>query len=343
MYSNKKLKIKKFNHKQEKRRKHIFRYIILSILVIGVLFQQIGSYYTSSSIGRVGRLVNINDTDMHIYESGELNEKTPIVFSTNIGSSVPYVESYLLHSELSLSHPVSVYDKPGYGWSDITKEPRDIDTICNEIHTLLHSKEIPDDEDTFIEPFIYVGYGMGSLEVIRYAQLYPEDIAGIVLIEGASPQFCIDFNNIMIMESFITNGLRNIGILRLFSGTNFIQNILSQHQDYPIDLIKLNKGISLDKVWNINMLFEKLSVPDNGQIVLDGGSLGDIPLRVITSESNIYSNWPRTQRSLLTLSTDSAQTLIPGSETYIEPSDVPAILKVIEDLNLHIEELNEEY
>ncbi len=339
MYSNKKLKIKRFSHKQEKRRKHIFRYIILGILLVGILFQQIGSYYTASSTGRVGRLVNINGTDMHIYESGTLSEKTPIVFSSNIGASVPYIESYLLHNELS-DYPVSVYDKPGYGWSNLTSEPRDIDTICKEIHTLLHSEEIPDDEDTFIDPFIYVGYGMGSLEVLRYAQLYPEDIAGIVLIEGASPQFCIDFNNIMIMESFITNALRNVGMLRLFSETNFVQNTLGQHKEYPTDLVKLNKGISLDKVWNRNMLSEKLNVPDNGQVVLDGGSLGDIPLRIITSESNIYSNWSRTQRSLLSLSTDSSQTFISDSEVYIEPSDVPAILKVIEDLNLHVEELN---
>ena len=343
MYSNKKMKIKRFNHKQEKRRKHIFRYIILGFLVIGLLFQQLGSYYTASSIGRVGRLVPVGEIDMHIYEAGELGERIPIVFSSNIGSSVPYVESYPLHSQLSLNHPVSVYDKPGYGWSDLTTESRDIDTICKEIHTLLHSKEVPDDEDTFIEPFIYVGYGMGSLEVLRYAQLYPEDIAGIVLIDGASPQFCADFNNIMIMESFITNGLRNIGILRLFTGTSFVQNTLGIHKDYPSNLVKLNKGIALDKTWNLNMIFEKLNVPSNGQTILDGGNLGDIPLRVITSESNIYSNWPRTQRSLLTLSTDSSQTFITNSNTYIEYSDVPTILKVIEDLNLHIDELNENY
>ena len=189
------------------------------------------------------------------------------------------------------SHPVSVYDKPGYGWSETTSAPRDIDTICKEIYTLLHSSEIPDDEDTYIEPFIFVGYGMGSLEVLRYAQLYPEDVAGIVLIEGAAPQFCADFNNIMIMESFLTNGLRNIGVLRLFSGIGMVDNALGTHKDYDPELISLNKGIALEKTWNRNMISEKLNVPDNGQTVIDGGDLGDIPIRIITSHANIYSNW----------------------------------------------------
>ncbi len=342
MYRNKKIKIKKFNHKQEKRRKHIFRYIILGVLISGILFQQLGSYYTASSLGRVGRVVSVKDVDMHIYEAGELGEKTPIVFSSNIGTASPYVESYPLHSNLSMSHPVSVYDKPGYGWSDITSEARDIDIICEEIHTVLHSNEIPDDEDTFIEPFIFVGYGMGSLEVIRYAQLYPEDVAGIVLIEGASPQFCVDFNNIMIMESFMTNALRNFGVLRLLSGTSFIANVLGQYDsNYPKEILYLNKGLALDKVWNRNILSEKLKVPDNGQVVLDGGSLNDIPLRVITSESNIYTNWSRTQRSLLTLSTDSSQTFIEGSTSYIEYSDTPQILEVIDALDVSIRGLND--
>ena len=188
MDSNKNMKIKSFSRKHEKRRKHIFRFIIIGIVLLGIVYQQFASYYAASSLGRVGRLVEVDDVEMHLYEGGTAG-KIPLVFTTDIGANVPYVETYTLHSNLASSHPVSVYDKPGYGWSETTSAPRDIDTICKEIYTLLHSSEIPDDEDTYIEPFIFVGYGMGSLEVLRYAQLYPEDVAGIVLIEGAAPQF----------------------------------------------------------------------------------------------------------------------------------------------------------
>lgn len=334
------MKIKHFSRKQEKRRKHIFRFILIGILILGMIYQQVGGYYSASSLGRVGRLVEVDDTKMHLYESG--SGEMPLVFTTDIGANVPYVETYLLHNELASNHPVKVYDKPGYGWSDTTSASRDIDTICKEIYTLLHSSEIPDDEDTYIEPFIFVAHGMGSLEVLRYAQLYPEDVAGIVLIEGASPQFCVNFNNIMIIESFLTNALRNTGVLRLFSGTNMVSNALSVHKDYSPELQALNKGIGLEKTWNRNVISEKLKIQENAQKILDNGDLGNIPIRVITSQGNIYSNWSKTQRALLSLSSDTSQTYIEGSVDYIEESDVPTILTVIEELTSHIQELREE-
>lgn len=341
MNFNNSMKIKSFSQKHEKRKKHILRFMIIGIFLLGIIYQQVATYYLASSLGRVGRLVKVGDANMHLYESGTDN-KLPLVFATDIGVNVPYVETYSLHSKLAHSHPVSVYDKPGYGWSEMTSAPRDIDTICKEIHTLLHSSEIPDDEDTYIEPFIFVGYGMSSLEILRYAQLYPDDVAGIVLIEGASPQFCVDFNNIMIMESLLTNGLRNIGVLRLFSNTNMVSNTLGIHKDYAPELQTLNKGLALEKTWNRNVLAERLKIQDNGQTVLDGGDLGDIPLRIITSQANVYSSWMRTQRSMLTLSSDSKQTYIEGSVDYIQEDDVSTILEVIEELNSHIEELREE-
>ena len=341
MNFNNNMKIKSFSQKHEKRKKHILRFMIIGIFLLGIIYQQVATYYLASSLGRVGRLVKVGDANMHLYESGTDN-KLPLVFATDIGVNVPYVETYSLHSKLAHSHPVSVYDKPGYGWSEMTSAPRDIDTICKEIHTLLHSSEILDDEDTYIEPFIFVGYGMSSLEILRYAQLYPDDVAGIVLIEGASPQFCVDFNNIMIMESLLTNGLRNIGVLRLFSNTNMVSNTLGIHKDYAPELQTLNKGLALEKTWNRNVLAERLKIQDNGQTVLDGGDLGDIPLRIITSQANVYSSWMRTQRSMLTLSSDSKQTYIECSVEYIQEDDVSTILEVIEELNSQIEELREE-
>ncbi len=340
MDPNKNMKIKSFSRKHEKRKKHIFRFAILGLILLGIVYQQLGTYYSASSLGRLGRLVEVDDVQMHLYEGG--SGEMPIVFTTDIGANVPYVETYPLHSKLAATHPVKVYDKPGYGWSETTSASRDIDTICKEIYTLLHSDEIPDDEDTYIEPFIFVAHGMGSLEVLRYAQLYPEDVAGIVLIEGASPQFCVDFNNIMIIESFLTNGLRNTGVLRLFSGTNMVNNTLGTHKDYDPTLQSLNKGIGLEKTWNRNMISEKLKLQENGQKVLDGGNLGNIPIRIITSHANIYSNWARTQRALLSLSSDSEQKYIEGSVDYIQEDDIDAIIKVIEDLTLHIQELKED-
>ena len=339
------MKIKRTSRQKEKLRKRLVPLTILGLLVIGIIYQQIGICYNASNLGRMGRLVDIDGVNMHLYESG--NSDLPIVFISDIGVNAPYVDLYPLHSALSKENRVMVYDRPGYGWSDCTSKSRDIDTICEEIHTLLHVDDVPGDEDTYLEPFIYVAQGMASLEAIRYAQLYPEDVAGIVFIEGASPSFCSDYNNIMIIESFMTNALRNTGVLRLMKNSDFTTNTLHDNPELSDELRHLNIGIGLEKNWNRNVIAEKLKITDNANIILEaieaGQTLGDIPIRVITSESNAYTTWPRTQKSLLSLSTDSAQTMIQQSTTQINKVDVPTILTTIEDLVTHIHEIREDY
>lgn len=338
------MKIKKTSRKKEKFRKRLVPLTIIGAIVIGIIYQQLAIYYNASNLGRMGRLVDINGVNMHLYDSGMSD--IPIVFTANIGSNVPFVDLYPLHNTLSENHRVMVYDKPGYGWSEYTSASRDIDTICEEIHAVLHSNDVPGDEDTYLEPFIYVAQGMGALEAIRYAQLYPEDVAGIVFIEGTSPTFCADYNNIMIIESFLINSLRNTGLLRLISNSNFVMNSLNDNHELSDELRALNKGIGLEKNWNRNVIAEKLNISTNAEVILSNLSeekLGDLPIRVITSEANTYSTWNRTQKALLGLSSDSQQYFIEGSTTLIEENDVPTILAAIEELVTHIHELREDY
>ncbi|MBE6021993.1 MAG: alpha/beta hydrolase [Cellulosilyticum sp.] len=339
------MRIKRTSRRKEKFKKRLVPLTILGLVILGIIYQQIAVYYNASHLGRMGRLIDIDGVNMHLYESG--NSDIPIVFTANIGSNVPYVDLYPIHSALSENNEVMIYDRPGYGWSDYTSKSRDIDQICEEIHTLLHADDIPGDEDTYLEPFVYVAQGMGALEAIRYAQLYPEDVAGIVFIEGTSPSFAADYNNIMIIESFMVNGLRNTGLLRLMSNSSFVRRTLNDNNELTDNLRELNKGIGLEKNWNRNVIAEKLKFPANGQTILDainaGQTLGDIPVRVITSESNVYSNWSRTQKSLLSLSTDSSQTFVKDSTTIINESDVPTIVSTIDDLITHIHELRDDY
>ena len=338
------MKIKKTSRKKEKIKKRLVPLTIIGAIIIGILYQQLSIYFNASNLGRMGRLIEVNGVNMHLYEAG--NSDIPIVFTGNIGSNVPFVDLYPLHNALSQNHHVMVYDKPGYGWSDYTSASRDIDTICQEIHTALHSNDVPGDEDTYLEPFVFVAQGMGALEAIRYAQLYPEDVAGIVFIEGTSPGFCADYNNIMIIESFLINITRNTGLLRLIGNSNFVSNAFNDNPELSDKLRDLNKGIGLEKNWNRNVIEEKLKLASNAEVILSGlgdEKLGDLPIRVITSEANTYSTWNRTQKALLSLSSDSAQYFVEGSTSVIEANDVPTMLTVIEELITHIYELREDY
>ena len=334
MMRRKKMVVKNYSRRYEKMRKRLVYIIVVSILLVGVIYQSIGTYNQADQLGRVGSLIEVDGINMHLYTNG--TGELPVVFASDIGQTMPYVDTYKLHSQLANNTMVAVYDKPGYGWSDYTSAPRDIDTIVNEIHTLIDQSDLP-------KPFIYVAHAMGSFEALRYAQLYPEDVAGVVLIDGASPTFGAEFNNIMIVESFMINAARNVGLLRLAQNTDYVKGLLCPNLNLPDHLILLSKGINLEKIWNRNIISEKLKVPENAQKILDTGSIGDIPLRIITSEANPYSNWSKSQNTMRSLSTDVSQTKIAGSVDYIENKDVPAILSVIYELMASIHENQENY
>lgn len=81
---------------------------------------------------------------------------------------------------LSASNQVFAYDRPGYGRSPAAKSPRDPCTIAAELRSTLKAAGIS-------PPYILVGHSIGGLYQYAYARLYPEDVAGVVLIDPTHP------------------------------------------------------------------------------------------------------------------------------------------------------------
>jgi pimeloyl-ACP methyl ester carboxylesterase len=86
----------------------------------------------------------------------------------------------------SFTH-VCVYDRPGTGLapndserstlSDPVAQPRTAPDVVADLHTLLHSAGVPG-------PYVLAGHSMGGLFVRLYASTYPEDVAGLALVDA---------------------------------------------------------------------------------------------------------------------------------------------------------------
>jgi pimeloyl-ACP methyl ester carboxylesterase len=73
------------------------------------------------------------------------------------------------------------YDRAWLGWSDPADSPRTTSAIVDELHGLLEAARIP-------RPFILTGHSFGGLLVRAYAAKYPDDVAGLVLVDPLSPR-----------------------------------------------------------------------------------------------------------------------------------------------------------
>lgn len=87
----------------------------------------------------------------------------------------------LIEELIGIGRVVS-FDRPGFGRSPKAEGPRTPTAIAHEIRDLL----------TFLGvsgPTVLVGHSMGGVHVLRYADLFPESVAGVVLLDTPPPDF----------------------------------------------------------------------------------------------------------------------------------------------------------
>src|SRR5258705_4091472 len=75
---------------------------------------------------------------------------------------------------------VCVYDRAGRGWSEPADTPQDGAQIATDLHTLLQRGNIPG-------PYVLAGHSFGGLYVLTFAARYPDDVAGMVLVDSTAP------------------------------------------------------------------------------------------------------------------------------------------------------------
>ncbi len=76
---------------------------------------------------------------------------------------------------------VCAYDRAGQGWSDEAASPRDGIESAEDLHTLL---AVAGEHG----PYVLVGHSTGGTYAMTYAARYPEQVAGMVLLDSSSPE-----------------------------------------------------------------------------------------------------------------------------------------------------------
>jgi pimeloyl-ACP methyl ester carboxylesterase len=147
--------------------------ILLLLAISGISYRQIKTREDARRFHREGKLVDVGGYKLNINCAGQGN---PVVVLES-GLETPAKGWWLVQPGISKFTRVCSYDRAGYGWSDSGPMPRKLSQIVQELHTLLQNAgERP--------PYIFVGHSFGKGIVLQYNKLYPNDVAGMVLVEG---------------------------------------------------------------------------------------------------------------------------------------------------------------
>ena len=102
-----------------------------------------------------------------------------VVFQSGLGDDHATWAAVL--RQLPAQHEAVVPDRPGYGASPGRAGIRSACRIAEEQHALLRQAGLQ-------PPYVLVGHSLGGLYQYVYARMYPQDVAGLVLLDPTHPQ-----------------------------------------------------------------------------------------------------------------------------------------------------------
>jgi pimeloyl-ACP methyl ester carboxylesterase len=128
------------------------------------------------------RLVDIGGRRLNLYCSG--TSSPTVVLDAGLGGTMALWR--LVQLQVAKTTRVCSYDRAGMGFSDPAPPPRDAAAIVTDLHALLHRAGIA-------PPYVVVGHSVAGLYDRLYADRYPNDVAGMVLVDPVYPHQARDF------------------------------------------------------------------------------------------------------------------------------------------------------
>ena len=128
----------------------------------------------------LGKMVEVDGGQMCVYSKGSGDHT--IVFMSGYGTPSPILDFKPLYDKLSGDFRIAVVEKFGYGFSDETTLPRDVDTMLGNTREALSKAGIEG-------PYILCPHSASGIEAVYWAQKYPDEVEGITAIDVAIPGY----------------------------------------------------------------------------------------------------------------------------------------------------------
>jgi pimeloyl-ACP methyl ester carboxylesterase len=148
------------------------------LLATAVHFFSIVNAQTDSSFQPMplGKMVDIGGWKLHLYGQGLKNGKGPtVIFENGIrGFSFDWIP---VQAKVASFAKVYSYDRAGSAWSELGPRPFTMHQSVYNLHTLLQKANVP-------PPYVLVGASHGGLLGRLFAQLYPGEVVGMVLVDA---------------------------------------------------------------------------------------------------------------------------------------------------------------
>ncbi|WP_205739579.1 alpha/beta fold hydrolase [Georgenia sp. SYP-B2076] len=260
---------------------------VLALASVGGGYQTVREAADAGAYSMPGQLIDVGGHRLHLSCTGSGSPTVVLEpgaggVSSDLGSVTPVV---------ARDTRVCVYDRAGRGWSEPADTPQDATQIATDLHTLLHRGDVPG-------PYVLAGHSFGGLYTLTFAARYPDEVAGMVLVDSTAPAPA--------------------------SATKPRSTPPGDGGSYDLTgrvsaLVSTSARLSLGRLVGVPTASHLRSTIDEyvqaNASVEEAASLRDFadkPLVVLTAGSGNAADWSTKQNALATLSTDSVHRVVNG-------------------------------
>jgi len=231
-------------------------WVVYPVLTVYALCAVGGGYHTiRGSLDRrmrpaPGELIDVGGHRLHVNCAG--SGSPTVILESGLGEAGAYWG--WISTAVARDTKVCVYDRAGRGWSEPASVPQDGFAVARDLHVLLDRAHVQ-------APFVLVGHSSGAQYVRSFAGRYPEQVAGMVLLDGqpaeafeglpAYPAFYNRFRRIFALLP----SLARLGVGRLVSGPDAsarsARSLRDEFAELPTALAQARSFQSLgDRPWS---------------------------------------------------------------------------------------------
>jgi pimeloyl-ACP methyl ester carboxylesterase len=232
----------------------------------------------------------------------------------------------LVQPAVSASTRTCAYDRAGQAWSDSAPGAKDGMQVAADLHALLRRAGEPG-------PYVLAGHSVGGAYAMVYAAQYPDDVAGLVLLDSSSPHQFTALPDYPGSYAFLRRSTALLPTLvRLGAGPLMTSEV-------PADLPSADQAQLRAFAWGAPQLRaerdEVAAYPELFEQAHALEDVGSVPLVVVTATAgDRQAGWTDAQAALAALSPTSSHQLVPATHTslLLDADDSDHGVAAIEDV-----------
>jgi pimeloyl-ACP methyl ester carboxylesterase len=198
---------------------------------------------------------------------------------------------------------VCAYDRAGQGWSQDAANSQDAVAAARDLHTLL---TVAGEQGRYV----LVGHSIGGAYALTYAARYPQEVAGMVLLDSSSPEQFTAIRSypgqyaVMHRAMALAPTLSRLGLGRVLAA------VAPSH--LPAPAAEQVRGLTADAHGARNVSEEWSALPEVFKQAQSLTTLGSRPLAVLTASESLQKTggWRAAQDQLAGLSSNSLHQVV---------------------------------